>query len=93
MLRANANPKIPRPAVAIRIDATAPASSEWPLFATALASTTSNEDITANNETDAILSVNAMTARGIAKAGGKTKAKPSTERSRSAAISGVPRAR
>lgn len=93
VLRPNPNPKLPRPAVAIRIDATAPASSEWPLFATALASTTANEDITANNETDAILSVNAATTRGIAKPGEKKKAKPSSERSRNAAISGVPRAR
>ncbi|TKR33274.1 hypothetical protein FCE95_02905 [Luteimonas gilva] len=74
-LRANPNPKIPRPAVAIKIDATAPASGEWPqpLVAIALASTATNEDITANNEIVVVSEVAGADPRGIAK---KSKPKP-----------------
>lgn len=70
-LKPNPNPKIPRPAVAIKIDATAPASSDWPLVATALADTSTNEDITANNETLVVSEV--TNPRGIAAKKGKPK--------------------
>ncbi|MCL1633649.1 hypothetical protein M2650_03190 [Luteimonas sp. SX5] len=76
VIRPNPNPDLPRPALAIRIDAAAPATgSEWPLFATALASTSTNEDITANNETEVVFNVtSAAKARRVAaeRTGGKT---------------------
>lgn len=74
-LRPNPNPKIPRPAVAIKIDAIAPASSEWPLIATAVAATATNEDITANNEIAVINEV--QSARGLA---AKSKSKPASQK-------------
>lgn len=53
-----APPASPAPAVTIRIDAVAPAQApEVPLFATAIASTSSNEDITANNEGSTVVGV------------------------------------
>jgi len=66
-LRPNRNPKIPRPAVAIKIEATAPRFSDWPLLANAIAVTDTNEDITANNEAGAVLNVQPPAARSIAK--------------------------
>ncbi len=96
VVRPNPNPDLSRPALAIRIDATAPAGSEWPLFATALAGTSTNEDITANNEADAVFDVvvSAKT-QGIAarKPGGKTQPSSSVSRVVRDAISGVPRSR
>lgn len=78
----------PRPALAIRVDAIAPAGSEWPLLATALASTSSNEDITANNEAQAVVNVTGSGAARVA-----AKKAPAASRVRQAAISGQPRAR
>lgn len=88
-LRPNPNPKIPRPAVAIKIDATAPPFSDWPyLVATALANTATNEDITANNETAVVSEV--QNPRGIAQRG---KSKPAQdkamERVRRSALQGL----
>ena len=91
VLRANANPKIPRPAVAIRIDVTAPtAAPEWPLVTTALASTATSEDITANNEAGVVTGVAQTTARGIArKSGSPAKEGDPNARSHVSAIHGL----
>lgn len=88
-LRPNPNPKIPRPAVAIKIDAVAPPFSDWPyLVATALASTATNEDITANNETVVVSEV--QNPHGIAQRG---KSKPvqdkAMDRVRRSALQGI----
>jgi hypothetical protein len=56
--RLRAAPTSATPAVTIRIDAVAPTTiPDVPLFATAVASTSSNEDITANNEASALVFV------------------------------------
>lgn len=86
VLRPSPNPKIPRPAVAIRIDMTAPQDGV-PLVATAFASTSSNEDITANNETGVVLN---LFGAGTRKALDKPARDPTVSRSRHAADDGAP---
>ena len=78
------------PALTVRIDAVAPSTvPPAPLAATAVASTSSNEDITANNEASALIDV-ASPARVPAKAAA-SKHGVSGDRARRAAVGGLMR--
>lgn len=88
--RLRAAPASTAPAVTIRIDAVAPATiPDVPLFATAVASTSSNEDVTANNEASALVFV-AKPARLLKKTV-RSGQDAQGDRARKAAIGGLAR--
>ena len=88
--RLRAAPTSTTPAVTIRIDAVAPATiPDVPLFATAVASTSSNEDITANNEASALVFV--AKPAGRSKKATRSAQDAAGDRARQAAIGGLAR--
>lgn len=92
-LRPSRNPKVPRPAVAIKIEATAPRFSDWPLLANAIAVTDTNEDITANNETGAMFNVQPPALKSVAKGKPKPAQDQRMQRARHSALQGIARSR